>query len=330
MSSIRIICLLLCVTTISVLAQAPGVPVYAEGRGARPLAALAKSAKTLRESGALLSAEKAKEQYHRTSCVLSLPSCSMQKLDSREIWQRARKAHLRVGWLYLCSDCDQWHLGLSGGYAITADVVATCAHVVEPLEMREGYLVAADDDDNLYPVTEVLAMDRALDTAIVKLKAGSLTPLPLSKDVQPGDLVYCFSDPVDRRGYFSQGLVNRFVKRPFLRKKDLLASDKEKDKRQESTATVANARSAAETPVWIEVSTDWAPGSSGSAVLDGCGNAVGHVSEVEAILEDLPSDAKRPRAKARGTVIIFHDAIAASNVLSLIKPPPAIKPLTAK
>lgn len=323
------------ITASTALAQAPGVPIYPEGRGARPLAPLAKSAKKLRESGALLSAEKAKAQYGHTSCHLTLPPANTQKLDNREVWQRARKAHIRVGWLYLCNECDRWHLGLSGGYAITNDTVATCAHVVEPLEMKEGFLIAADDDDHLYAVTEILAMNRALDTAIVKLKADHLTPLPFGKDVQPGDTVYCFSDPMDRRGFFSQGMVNRFVKRPFFTKKELDEEEKNKDKDHEKpkdpmpTAGKTGAKAApGEAPIWIEVSTEWAPGSSGSAVLDACGNAVGHVSEIESMLEDPDPDAKRPKARARGTVIIFHDAIAASNVLSLIKPPPASKPLT--
>jgi hypothetical protein len=76
-------------------------------------------------------------------------------------------------------------------------------------------------------------------------------------------------------------------------------------------------------PTWIEVSTDWAPGSSGSAVVDVYGNAVGHVSEIEAVLEDpLPSTTRRrAAASARGTLIIFHDAIGSTNVLSLINSP---------
>ena len=321
--------LVLAITTTVARSQAPDVPVYEEGPGARPLATLSKQAKKLRESGLLLSAEKAKEQSKRTSCLLTLPTPSTQKLDTREVWQRARKSHMRVGWIYLCNECDRWHLSLSGGYAITSDTVATCAHVIEPLEMREGYLIAADDDDKLYAVTEVLANNPALDTAIVRLKAGSLSPLPLGKNVLPGDTVFCFSDPVDRRGYFSQGMVNRFVKRPFLRKKEVQDAEKASASNPDSSTASAPAKAPLESPVWIEVSTEWAPGSSGSAVLDTCGNAVGHVSEIEAVLEDPLPNAKRA-AKARGTVIIFHDAIAASNVLSLIKPPPPGKPAPPK
>jgi hypothetical protein len=307
-------------------AQSPGVPIYAEGRGAHPLAQLSKAAKKLRESGILLSAAKVKEQSKRTTCELSLPAASTKKLENREVWQHARQSHLRIGWLYLCTECDKWHLGLSGGYAITKNTAATCDHVVAPLEdMKEGYLVAADDDDNLFAVTEVLACNHALDTAIVRLNTDKLTPLPFTCDVQPGDTVYCFSDPVDRRGYFSQGMVNRFIKRPFLTSKD--AKDDEDDDvektpvRSRSRASAHSKPSTVQTPTWLEVNTEWAPGSSGSAVLDVYGNVVGHVSEIESVLEDADPAAKR---KPLGTMIIFHDAIAACNVLSLIKAPPPV------
>jgi hypothetical protein len=134
--------------------------------------------------------------------------------------------------------------------------------------------------------------------------------------VQPGDNVYCFSDPVDRRGYFSQGMVNRFITRPFLSEKELKDADDPKST-PVSRAAARKKSSAQATPTWLEVNTEWAQGSSGSAVLDIYGNAVGHVSEIESVLEDADPGEKR---KPLGTMIIFHDAIAACNVLSMIKP----------
>jgi hypothetical protein len=302
-------------------AQSPGVPIYAEGHGAHPLAQLSKAAKKLRDSGILLSAAKVKEQSKRTTCVLNLPMAATEKLETRQIWQRARQSHVRIGWLYLCTDCDKWHLGLSGGYAITKNTAATCDHVVEPLEdMKEGYLVAADDDDNLFAVTEVLATNPSVDCAIVRLNTDKLVPVAFTSDVQPGDTVYCFSDPVDRRGYFSQGMVNRFIKRPFLSEKELRDAGDQKST-PAARGSVRKKSPPQATPTWLEVNTEWASGSSGSAVLDIYGNAVGHVSEIESVLEDADPDAKH---KPLGTMIVFHDAIAACNVLALIKPPPPL------
>ena len=327
---------------VALRAQAPGVPVYAEDPGAKPLASIRAQTKQLRAAHALLSQADFAEQTTRKSCSLALPAPQTTPLDSRQLWQCARKAHIRVGWTYLCKECNKWHIELSGGYAITKDVVATCAHVTgdgHDDTMREGYLIAVDEDDKVIPVLELLAINRATDTAILRLKTDQLQPLPLSSDVVPGDPAVCFSDPLDRRGVYSTGIVERFMKRRFLQKNELTKAER---KNPESI----------ESPIWVQVSTDWAQGSSGSAVLDRFGNAIGHVSEIQTMLDDSeplpqeedeePSDhppvkaEEKPKADAKpetkpdakpeeiseapGTVIVFHDAIAASTVKAMIKP----------
>ncbi len=294
-------------------AQAPGVPVYPEGRGARPNATLTEQAKKLQAASELLSMTRALEQAEKTSCDIALPPADDKPLPPRERWQRARLAHIRVGQFYLCSKCDRWHLDLAGGYAITADgAVATCAHVIAPPpNMKEGWLVAVTEEDVILPITEVLACNPGTDCAILRVKSTQpLVPLPLSLDVSPGDSVWCFSDPAGKRGYYSEGLVSRFVKRPFM-------SKKESDKLPEGTEIPK--------PVWLETTTDWAPGSSGSALIDQYGNAVGHVSEIQTILEE-PLPAKKKKSEATviqqlGTQMVFHQAIGAVELKALVKRP---------
>jgi len=175
---------------------------------------------------------------------------------------------------------------------------------VEPgREIREGCLVAADENGKLWGVSEVLAANRYSDACIVRVMGSHFKPLPLNTNVFPGDLVYCFSDPLEHRGYFSHGIVNRFYQ---------IAG------RRPLTA----APSAALSPTRINVSTDWAPGSSGSAVLDECGNAIGHVTTISAINEDEapPEDESRTPLPS---MMIFHEAVSARDVLLLIQPPPA-------
>jgi S1-C subfamily serine protease len=278
------------------------VPVYQEGRGSQGDKGLLVQAKALREAGELVAFGSMGEQMKRERCELSLPEAGVEVLEGRELWKKARAGHMRVGFYYQCLKCDDWHLDLAGGYAITADgAVATCAHVLtEPSQMKEGYLIAATDDDLMMPVTEVLAVSLGRDSAIVRVKGAALMPLALATDVSPGDEVWCFSDPAGKRGYYSGGVVSRFV-----RKKELAKLPK--------GAEVPR-------PVWLETTVDWAPGSSGSAVVDAKGNCVGHVSEIQTVLEDLPA---RKRAKAEGvalgTQIVFHHAIAAGEVRALIR-----------
>lgn len=299
------------VAAVRVNAQAPGVPVYTEGRGVRPNAALTEQAKKLQGEAALLTMARGAEQAMRTQCELVLPAADTQPLAPRERWQRARLSHIRVGAYYLCSKCERWHLDLSGGYAITADgAVVTCAHVIAPpQDFKEGWLVAATEEDVLLPVTEVLACNVGTDCAIVRVKPEKpLTPLPLGFDVSPGDSVWCFSDPSGKRGYYSEGIVSRFVRRSFIRKRE--AADLPK-----GTEVVA--------PVWLETTTDWAPGSSGSALIDQFGNAVGHVSEIQTVIEQpLPVRRKKGDTAASqvlGTQMVFHQAIGAAEVRALVR-----------
>lgn len=271
-------------------------PVIREGHGDPPelLAAIEKA----RLAGALLPMDRVREQLARKTCQLTLPAPATQPLAPREVWQRARAAHVRVGWTSLCAKCDHWHLNIAGGYFITADgVVATCHHVVAPKQMRDGYLVAVTDAGALLSVTEVLAASKFTDSCLLRVKLdGTAVPLPLCTTAMPGDDVWCYSDPLDHAGYFSKGIVNRFVQHWH------------------------GQQSAQQFPQRINVSTDWAPGSSGAAVLDQCGNAIGHVSEISAHGSGKSSAGATAKATAGKTLLVLHSAVRAADVRALVAP----------
>ena len=284
------------------LAQAPDVPLYRQGRRETQYDdTIAKASKELFTKTNAIRLAQIKEQLKRASCQLELPKPKVAKLSAREIYTAARDSHLRVGWSYLCKTCDQWHVNLAGGYPIdSAGAVATCYHVVNPQrDVKEGCLVAADEDGKVFPVTEVLAANRYSDACIVHVAGGNFKPLPLNTNVYPGDAAYCYSDPLDHRGYFSDGIVNRFYQFPGRR-------------------PFSAPPSAAFAPTRINVGTDWAPGSSGSAVLDQCGNAMGHVSTIGVLSDDEVSD-EGDAHQPGPTMIVFHEAVAARDVLQLIK-----------
>lgn len=295
-----------------VSAQAPGVPIYEDSEGDEPSReekALQQQALALKEQGKLLGGKLLLEQMARTKCSLALPPAATKPLTGPEAWRRARSAYVRVGHLYQCQHCSEWHLNLAGGYAIAADgIVATCHHVVLPDErdMKEAWLVCADDEGHVFPVLEVLAADARTDVAILRTGAVAAVPLALRVDVVPGENAFVFSDPMGARGYFSKGLVHRFVAVP------------PPDGQGERVVTV-------------EVGADWAPGSSGSAVLDECGNAIGHVASIRAQLEE-PEEAGEPAAAGDaapptplGTFLVQRAATRAADVLRWIEVlPPAV------
>jgi hypothetical protein len=284
-------------SAISLHAQAPGVEI-ASDRNRESEQRLVTRANALRTAGKLVSYETIWEQAKRKSCELSLPAPATRTLTDREVWQRARQGHVRIGYLYLPKQGGNWQVHLAGGYFITADgAAATCYHVVRSpdMEFRDAYMVAATEEGQVFPVTELLAAGALEDVAIVRVKPdGPVTPLALNTNVYPGDPVWCYSEPYGHSAYFSKGMVNRFFmlpRRPFGKLSPR-----------------------------IDVSTDWAPGSSGSAVLDACGNAIGHVSEIQA--------AGYPRGRAmevdaeennHATFIRFHDASRAADVRALVK-----------
>ncbi len=279
-------------------AQAPGVPICNQGRQeADYKSGMLAAAKSLLSAADVLKLATARKQLKRTSCQLTLPPASTNRLPAREICIAARRSHLRVGWAYLCAKCSKWHLNLAGGYLLTTDgAVATCFHVVEPgREMRDGCLVAVDEEGKVLPVAEVLAANRDSDACVVRIAGDGFQPLPLNTNVYPGDTAYCYSDPAGHRDYFSAGIVNRFYQ-------------------------LSGARSsAARAPTRINVSTDWAPGSSGSAVLDDCGNAIGHVTKI-ATARDEPAPKAQDSHAEKPAAIVFHEAVSARDVLLLIKP----------
>ncbi len=285
-------------TTSQVLAQAPGVKIIRD-RG-EEFDALNEKVGKLRRDGKLLASSQVKKEISRTNCALALPESATKKLADRDLWRRSQEAHVRLGWNYQCTKCDKWHLNLAGGSFITADgAIATCYHVIKPdSKHRESFLVAADDAGNVYPVTEVLAADEAADVAIVRAKVEEpVKALSLNANVYPGDGAWCYSDPLGRSSYFSKGMVNRF----FYQEGKPMNGPR------------------------LEVSTDWAPGSSGAAVVDESANIIGFVSTIQSAGSSRSTGTNRVSTGSSPTMIVFHCAARAADVLNLVQPPAKTK-----
>lgn len=222
--------------------------------------------------------------------AIDLTKPTTQARSPEEISEIGRKGNLRVGYCFLCTKCDHWHLNMAGGYAIAKDVVVTCDHVVDTeSEIREGYLIVVDADNHVHAVTSVMARSKVMDAAILHIKEGNFTPLALNDQVKQGALAYCYSSPMGQTGYFSDGIVNRFFWDREYRggdKQELLASRY----------------------LRVNFSTDWAPGSSGSAVLDASGHVIGHVSQISSL----------GKGKGAPAFVTLHTGIPAFSVKRLV------------
>ena len=252
--------------------------------------------------GGLTSAEDFQSQLeHPIATAIKLAPPASTSLRGREIAKRAAEAHVRVGWVYQCTRCNRWHTNLAGGYAIAPDVVVTARHVVAPpasMKPGTGHPLVVRGENEVLNIDSVIFADETADTAIMHVSAKDLKPLALSRDVQVGDSAYCFSDPRDVLGHFSSGLVNRLH------------------------SPVLPGKQASPLQQRIDVSADWAPGSSGSAILDEYGNVIGHVARIRPLYGSPQAGAQAARSTTP-TLMTLNEAVPSAVVLSLIETKPA-------
>ena len=237
----------------------------------------------------------------RPSPVELLPS-STSPMRASDLARHASSAHLRVGWVYRCTKCSNWHTNLAGGYAIAPDTVVTAYHVLEspPENMQPGtgFPVIVRGEDDIVPITAVVAADRGLDTVVLRVLSKDLTALPIAEKIAVGDAVFCLSDPFGQRGLFTAGIVNCL------------------DAHAEGSGDKMAGRR-------LIVSTDWAPGSSGSAVLDSFGNAAGHVDTVQTFAsQKKPAREGKTIPDLPEAVLTLHFAVPAASVRTLLESHP--------
>ena len=223
------------------------------------------SARLLKE-GRLKSVSVLRQQVRPCNSAIKLSPPVRQKLPAPDLCDRLRKSTLAVGNYYKCPDCPEWHFNSSAGFVVgEGGVVATCCHVVTAEEegVKESYLVAADDTGEVYPVESVLAADPEADTCFVKIDA-PLKPLPLRPDVRTGERVYCLSHPGGYFYMFTQGTVARLNR-----------------KRNEMFDEHGRTNGILTRPILLlNVTSEFAPGSSGAPVTDEAGNVVGQVASI--------------------------------------------------
>lgn len=274
------------------MAQGAGTPVIDQtpaGIKAADKALIATIRKLIDRKETLTRKDVAEQLLKPRPQTIELPPASADRLPREEIATLARRANLRVGYCYLCLNCDDWHLRLAGGYSIAPNVVATCDHVLDSsAKMREGHLVVADQQGNVFPVKSVIARSAAMDAALIRVEGADFSPLPLNAEVSQGASAFCYSSPLGQRGYFSEGIVNRFFWAPAYSEGEMHDLDVARHLR-------------------VNFSTDWAPGSSGSAVLDQAGNVIGHVSTISGL------SGKRNA----GAMLTLHSGIPARAVKML-------------
>ncbi len=221
----------------------------------------------LLQAGKLKSGDFLRRQVRNGGFPVKLVPQSHSKLAAPDLCDRLRQSTLAVGSFYKCPDCREWHFNSSAGFVVgEGGVICTCCHVVtaEDEEVKESYLIAADDAGRVFPVQSVLAADPESDTCFVQINAPGLKPLPLRPGVRAGERVYCLSHPGGYYFMFTQGVVARVNR-----------------KRNEVLDEHGHTNGLLTRPIlFLNVTAEFAPGSSGAPVADDAGNVVAQVASI--------------------------------------------------
>lgn len=210
-------------------------------------------------------------------------------LRGEEAYRRAAAASVLIGSAYKCTKCTRWHNTLASGVVVDAGGVVATNHHVAAGELGEamGVLTA---DGKFYPVTEVLAANKDQDVALLRVAGKGLAALPLRDDAGAGTPIYCYSHPANSFGCLSEGVIARYCRLP-------------------------GERNGA---VFMQITADYARGSSGGPILDHEGNLVGLVSSTSPIFYDSPAAAKDGKPAAPNLQMVRHNCVTARAIRDLV------------
>lgn len=199
---------------------------------------------------------------------------------------RAKAATLVLGHLYLCGKCEKYHGNLAGGVLLSADGLAlTNFHV---LDFREALVFGAmTSSGQIYAIDQVLAASKADDIALVRLRGATGLPhLNLQPKVETGDEVFVISHP---DGHFYT-LTRGYVARRYLTSKERIPR--------------------------LQITADFAKGSSGSGIFNQKGDLVGLVTSTNSIYYD-ESEGKKDNLQ-----MVVKSGVPVESILKLFQTTP--------
>ena len=154
------------------------------------------------------------EQLSRTSCQLELPPVGTERMTPSEVYQKRLSSTLMIGKLHKCASekCKRTHASIASGVVIHEDgIVLTNHHVVGNKMPRTLGMGAMTHDGKAFLVEEVLAADEKSDVVILKLaNAKGLPAAPVFRDEPVGNVATIISNPHGRFFTLSHGRVSRY------------------------------------------------------------------------------------------------------------------------
>ena len=261
----------------------------------------------LKQAGKLVPLETLQCQLNRQFTTAHAAPEAKQKFPPPDLYERLLQSTLAIGDFYQCDACTNWHFNAATGFVIASNgIVSTSFHVIgDGADNEPGqpdFLVAADRDGHVYPVREVLAADADSDTCLLKIDAAGLTPLPLRTNARTGERVYCLGNPEGNHFLFSEGIVARV-----MRSREVMSAF------DPQGASTNKARAS----LYLNVTAEFSPGSSGGPVVDEDGNVL---AQVQSIANNVESDGStNTDSMFVGGPVRY--CVAAEEILRLMHPP---------
>jgi serine protease Do len=217
-----------------------------------------------------------------------LPPSDMAKQPT-ELYAACRKSVVMVGKIVKCEKCDGWHTSIATGFVIGREgIIVTNQHVIAKDEQTKAIAVQTWDG-RLFPVEEVLAVNKVNDLAVLKVDADNLAPLPIAAHAPVGTRIFVIGHADKHLYTMTDGIVSgQFLQR----------DGKGGPKHREMTVTA-----------------DFAKGSSGAPVLDRTGAVVGIVRSTTSVFADQQKDIET------NVQMIWKNCVPSSSLLELLREP---------
>lgn len=204
--------------------------------------------------------------------------------------ERARAATLVLGHLYLCGKCDKYHGNLAGAVLLSADGLALTNYHV--MEAKDAVVFGAmTSDGRIYGLESVLAASKRDDVALVRLREAQALPhVPLCPRISTGEELFVLSHPDGHFYTLSKG----FLARKYL--------------------------TAAERIPRLQITADFAKGSSGSGIFNVRGELVGLAASTNSIYYTEKDGVKD------NLQMVVKSGVPMESILKLFAAPPVPAP----
>jgi len=284
-------------------------------------------AMALRDEGHLVHTSELAGHLDRQTCSIDLPS-PVNNGPVRapgELFAMRVPGVLVVGVVGNCPDPNCQYPGhlvmrsIATAFALTADgVCVSNRHVFDDSGDDVEFMIVATAQGVVYPVREVLASSRRDDAAIfrVDLRDDRLDPIPLRAGAAVGESVAVISHPDEHCFTLTTGMIAR---RAMLRG-SLAGGGGGGGARRNIPAPHAVAPDQPMEPdgraaltLSLEITAEYAIGSSGGPLLDARRNAVGMVCATRTLYAD-PERRRDPQA-------VVRTCVPAESILALVKRP---------